>query len=210
MISNVSSARARGSGAPRARPSTAIMSARSLRRILGTEAGHCKSVPRAKCRPRRRTSPQASRMRSTSASSPGTISAVPMRDAAIGDRRLAPASRRCRRRAGRFRQTPAGRRGAGASGRRTRPAASSRPSRRGRTPRSRTAAASASSARSMSMRARERAPGRTGWSPAAARRRCAPAPTFSATSSCGGRRRASDRPSRPPPSSASAARPRLP
>ena len=35
-----------GSAEPLARPSTAIISARSLRRILGTETGHCKSIPR--------------------------------------------------------------------------------------------------------------------------------------------------------------------
>ena len=88
--------------------------------------------------------PDSSRIRSTSASSPGTISAVPIGHAASGDRRLLPSSRRCRRRAGSFRRTPACHRAAAASGRRARRAASARPWRCGRTPRSRRAAATRS------------------------------------------------------------------
>ncbi len=65
---------------------------------------------------------EASRMRSTSASSPGTISAVPIATPpfAMAGR---PASRRYRRRAARFRRTPACRHAAGASGRQIRHAA---------------------------------------------------------------------------------------
>ena len=48
-------------------------------------------------------------------------------DAAAGDRRLAPACRRSRRRAARSRRRRAGRRGARASGRRTRPARTASP-----------------------------------------------------------------------------------
>ena len=130
-------------------------------------------------------------------------------DAAVGDRRPAPACRRCRRRAARFPQTPAGRRGAAASGRRIRLAACARPSRSGRTPRFRRAEARRSSARSMSIRRDTlRAVEQDGFlrQPAEMRAAC----RLQGDVELRRPARARGRPFPPPPWSASAGRPRLP
>ena len=93
-----------------------------------------------------------------------------------------PASRRCRRRAAWFPRTPAGRRAASASGRRIRPAASARPSPRGRTPRFRTAGARRFPPDRYRSGARTRARSNRMVS-CGSQARCAPAAAFRAMSS---------------------------
>ena len=127
-------------------------------------------------------------------------------DAAVRDRRPAPAFRRCRRRAARSRRTPACRRGAAASGRRIRRAACVSPiAARPNTTISQSRS-EASSARSMSMRRETRARSNRMVS-CGSQPRCAPLSAFREILSCAASVQARDRPFPPPPWSASAGAP---
>ena len=114
-----------------------------------------------------------SRIRSTSASSPGTISAVPIADAAFGDRRAAELFADIAVEPDVFGEhQPAAAAEPPAVDEFALPACA-RPSRRGRTPRFRRAAARRCRQDRYRFAATP-APGRTGWSPAAARQDARP------------------------------------
>ena len=115
--------------------------------------------------------------------------------------------RQWRRRAARCRRRPAGRRGARASGRRTSPAPSPRPWRRGRT-RPPPPSAATRRRRDRLDAPRQAARDRTEWFPAAARRSRAPAPDRQPNVHLGVRRRWSDRFFPPPRCRRSGWRPR--
>ncbi len=158
--------RQRRAGARRAPPSCRRA---SCGRILGTEAGHCKAIPGGDTDLAAERHPTASRM-------PLDQRLVAGHDQRRADGHarhcrspVAPVSRRYRHRAARFRRTPACHRDAGASGRRTRPVCIRSPmAARPNT----TISQSRSEARigQIDIDAPDGCgPGRTGWSPAAAR-----------------------------------------